>query len=97
MSSAWTIEFTDAARKDIKRLGHTDAKRIRNFLRDPVATSSNRRQFGLALTGNELGGLWRYRVGDYRIICELQDNRLVVLVIEIGHRREVIDKALAAA
>lgn len=89
MSSAWTIEFTDAARKDIKKLGHAEAKRIRNFLRDRVAASSNPRQLGTALTGSQLGGLWRYRVGDYRIICELQDNRLVVLVIEIGHRREV--------
>lgn len=89
MSSAWRIEFADDARKDIKKLGHAEAKRIRNFLRDRVAGSSNPRQLGLALTGSRLGGLWRYRVGDYRIICELQDNKLVVLVVEIGHRREV--------
>ena len=89
MSSVWTIELSDAARKDIKKLGQSEAKRIRSFLRDRVAASSNPRQLGLALTGSKLGGLWRYRVGDYRIVCELQDNRLVVLVIEIGHRREV--------
>ncbi len=89
MSSAWTIEFADAARRDIKNLDHKDAERIRNFLRDRVANSGNPRKLGLALKGSRLGGLWRYRVGDYRIICELQDSRLVVLVVEIGHRREV--------
>jgi mRNA interferase RelE/StbE len=89
VSSAWRIEFADDARKDIKKLGHAEAKRIRNFLRDRVAGSSNPRQLGLALTGSRLGGLWRYRIGDYRVICELQDNKLVVLVIEIGHRREI--------
>jgi mRNA interferase RelE/StbE len=89
VSSVWTIELSDAARKDIKKLGHAEAKRIIDFLRDRVAVSSNPRRLGLALTGSKLGHLWRYRVGDYRVICELHDNRLVVLVIEIGHRREI--------
>ena len=89
MNSAWTIEFADAARRDINKLGPKEAQRIRDFLRDRVAASANPRELGLALTGSKLGGLWRYRVGDYRVICELQDSRLVVLVVEIGHRREV--------
>ncbi|EGP58991.1 hypothetical protein Agau_C102033 [Agrobacterium tumefaciens F2] len=47
------------------------------------------RQTGSALQGSELGNFWRYRVGDYRIICDIQDHKLVVLVVEIGHRREI--------
>jgi mRNA interferase RelE/StbE len=54
-----------------------------------IANHDNPRQSGQALRGSDLGNFWRYRVGDYRIICDLQDERLVVLVIEIGHRREV--------
>lgn len=89
MSSVWTIELTAAARKNLEKIGHSDARRIRKFLVERLASSSDPRQHGKALAGKEFEGLWRYRVGDYRIICEVQDNRLVVLVIEIGHRREI--------
>ena len=89
MSSGWTIELTAAARKNLEKIGHSDGKRIRKFLTDRLTSSTDPRQHGKALSGKEFEGLWRYRVGDYRIICELQDNRLVVLIIEIGHRREV--------
>ncbi|KGD86165.1 MULTISPECIES: type II toxin-antitoxin system RelE/ParE family toxin [Rhizobium/Agrobacterium group] len=86
---AWTIELRDSARKQLKHLAHHDAARIISFLEERVATHENPRELGAALKGHVLGGYWRYRVGDYRIICEIQDQRLVVLVIEIGHRREV--------
>lgn len=89
MSSGWTIELTAAARKSLDKIGHTDAKRIRNFLKQRLATTSDPRQLGKALTGKELEGLWRYRVGDFRLICDIEDARLIVLVIEIGHRREI--------
>ncbi|CDZ31541.1 Hypothetical protein NGAL_HAMBI1145_03030 [Neorhizobium galegae bv. officinalis] len=71
------------------RLAKRDAARIISFLEERLATHENPREMGDALKGHALGGYWRYRVGDYRIICDIQDQRLVVLVIEIGHRREV--------
>ena len=86
---AWKIELRDTAHKQLKRVTQRDAVRIISFLEERVATHENPRELGVALKGHALGGYWRYRVGDYRIICDIQDHRLVVLVIEIGHRREV--------
>lgn len=86
---AWTIEVDERAAKQFARLDKPQAVRLRNFLRDRVATLDDPRQLGKALTGSTLGTLWRYRVGDYRIICDLQDNRLIVLVLGIGHRSDV--------
>jgi len=70
-------------------LAKQDANRIVSFLADRVVQDDNPRQTGAALQGSELGSFWRYRVGDYRIICDIQDHKLVVLVVEIGHRREI--------
>lgn len=86
---AWTVEINDNALKQLEKLGKTEARRIRDYLRDRIAPQTDPRQLGKALIGSKLGALWRYRVGDYRIICDLQDDKLVVLVVEIGHRREV--------
>ncbi len=86
---AWTIEVDPVAAKQLGKLGRSEAKRIRDFLRHRLSTLEDPRQTGKALQGSRLGDLWRYRVGDYRIICELQDHRLVVLVISIGHRRDI--------
>jgi mRNA interferase RelE/StbE len=83
---AWTIEFTTAVQKHAKGLDPVIRKRIRNFLNERLAAHENSRELG---EGHALGGYWRYKVGDYRIICDIQDQRLVVLVVEIGHRREV--------
>ena len=66
-----------------------DTRRILDFLKNRLATYESPRQIGEALKGKRLGEYWRYRVGDYRIICDLQDRKLVVLVIEIAHRRDV--------
>lgn len=84
----WRIELTDEARKQLKKIGHAEAKRIRDYLRQRIETLDDPRQLGKALKG-ELSELWRYRVGDYRLICELRDEVLVVLVIQIGHRKAV--------
>jgi mRNA interferase RelE/StbE len=86
---AWTIEFDEAAVKRLRKLTPQDARRIRDFLRDRVLPLPDPRQTGKALRGGLLGTLWRYRVGDFRILCDLQDERSVVLVVEIGHRKEV--------
>jgi mRNA interferase RelE/StbE len=86
---AWSVEINDNALKQLEKLGRPEAWRIRDFLKERVATTTDPRQSGKALTGSKLGDLWRYRVGDYRIICDLQDEVLIVLVVEIGHRREV--------
>jgi len=84
---AWRIELTATAAKQLSRLGAVEARRITRFLRDRLAGADDPRRLGRALTG-PLGGLWRYRVGDYRVICEIRDDRLVVLVLRIAHRRD---------
>ena len=85
---AWRIELTATAAKQLAKLDKNDARRITSFLRQRVAVLDDPRSSGKALTG-PLGGFWRYRVGDFRVICEIQDGALRVLVIEIGNRREV--------
>jgi mRNA interferase RelE/StbE len=86
---AWRIEFRAKAEKQLGRLAKRDAARIISFVEERLATHENPRELGIALKGHVLGGYWRYKVGDNRIICDIQDQRLVVLVVEIGHRREV--------
>ena len=86
---AWTIEVTDDAEKSLRKIGTVGAKRIADFLYGRVLALEHPRQIGQALQGSKLGELWRYRVGDFRILCKIQDKQLVVLVIEVGHRREI--------
>ncbi len=85
---AWRIDLAESAKKQLSKLDQPAAKQITTFLRERVAGAENPRSTGKALTG-PLGGLWRYRTGDYRIVCDIQDNALRVLVIKIGNRREV--------
>jgi mRNA interferase RelE/StbE len=85
----WTIEYDVAARKSVEKLDSEVRKRIKRFLEDRVAKLEDPRQIGKALKGTELGHLWRYSTGDYRILCDIQDNRLIVLVVDIGHRSTV--------
>ena len=87
-SLVWQIELTEAARKQLKKMGHTDAKRIRDYLRERVQPLEDPRQLRKPLQG-QMGELWRYRVGDYRLIAHLEDDRVCVLIVRIGHRREV--------
>ncbi|HME59004.1 MAG TPA: type II toxin-antitoxin system RelE/ParE family toxin [Terracidiphilus sp.] len=86
----WTVEFDDRARRELRKLDAKVQQSILRYLRERVAGSSDPRQFGKPLRKN-LAGLWRYRVGDYRLICRLEENRLVVLVLQVGHRREVYE------
>ncbi|WP_274424335.1 type II toxin-antitoxin system RelE family toxin [Chelativorans sp. YIM 93263] len=85
----WTIEYNTAVRKSIRKLDPQTRHRIRQFLSERLASLDDPRQLGAALKGSKFGDFWRYRVGDYRIICVIQDHKLVVLVLEIGHRREI--------
>jgi mRNA interferase RelE/StbE len=64
---------------------------VLDYLSDRIEGCKNPRHFGEPLKGNK-SGLWRYRVGDYRVICEFQDQRLVVLALSVGHRREIYNK-----
>ena len=85
----WTIEVDPAAEREIEDLDHSVSRRIVKFLFERVAKLDDPRSIGQALRGPKLGELWKYRVGDYRILCRIQDQRLIVLVLSIGHRREV--------
>ena len=88
---AWTVEISGFAQKQLGKLDKPVAARILDWLDDRIEGCKNPRHFGEALMG-ELSGLWRYRVGDYRVICEILDGRLVVLALSIGHRREIYRK-----
>lgn len=86
--SGWQVRFDEGAAKQLYKLGAVDRKRIRVFIENRLLSSGNPRTLGKALAG-ELNDLRAYRVGDYRILARLQDSVLVVLVVEIGNRREV--------
>jgi mRNA interferase RelE/StbE len=85
---AWKIEFDPAALKELSKLDKPVEKRILKFLRERVAKLNDPRQVGARLQG-AMSGLWKYRVADYRLICSLESDRLVVLVLRVGHRREI--------
>lgn len=83
--------MTDTARKTLAKLDRQTAKRITVFLRKRVATDADPRAVGKPLNG-PLGDFWRYRVGDYRLVCDIQDNVMRVLVVLIGKRDEVYSR-----
>lgn len=86
---AWTIEYTETAKRQLKKLDRQAARRIVDFMDERIAGEHDPRASGKALTGKALGAFWRYRVGDFRVICAIEDGRLCVVVVEIGNRREV--------
>ncbi len=83
----WKIEFEIKARQVLEKLDKSIKKQIENYL-DRLIKLDDPRKRGKGLTSNR-SGQWRYRVGDYRIICEIRDDVFVVLVVEIGHRSKV--------
>jgi len=85
---AWNLELSPTAQKQLARLDRAIARRISKFLYQRLARLDDPRKIGERLQGT-LNEFWRYRVGDYRLICSLEDDRLVVLVLRIGHRREI--------
>ena len=85
----YRIEFDPRAEKELEKLDREVARRILRFLRERGATLDDPRSIGAALYGPEFGRFWKYRVGDYRLICHIQDQRITVLALRIGHRRDV--------
>lgn len=86
----WRVEFTDQAWRELRSLDHQVQRQIQKYLRERIAGEYDPRRFGKALTGNKLG-LWRYRIGDYRLVCSIEEDRLIVLVLRTAHRKEVYD------
>jgi mRNA interferase RelE/StbE len=86
---AWGVELSQAADRELGRLDAQHRKRILKFLQERVAKLDDPRSIGKALHGSRFGEFWKYRVGDYRLICKIEDNRLMVLVLRVGHRREI--------
>lgn len=86
----WTINYSDRALKSLRKMDKQNARRIVDFMDLRIAVAADPRQSGKPLKG-ELGEFWRYRVGDYRILCEIRDEELVILAATIGHRREIYD------
>lgn len=86
---AWRIDLTDSAAKQLRTLDPQIARRVLTFLRDRVAPLDDPRSLGEALRGKELGEFWKYRVGDWRIIADLDDGVMLITVIRLGNRREV--------
>lgn len=84
----WKLEFTKSSRRDFHKLAPHDRQKVIGYLRDRVLPADDPRRFGKPLTGDRRG-YWRYGVGDLRVIVDVEHDKLVVLVIEIGHRREV--------
>ena len=88
---AWRIELSATTRKQLRKMGRDDAVAILRYLRQRIATDEDPRRFGDPLR-KELTGLWKYRVGDWRVICDIQDEKVVVLVLRVGHRGQVYRK-----
>jgi mRNA interferase RelE/StbE len=87
---AWRIEFARSAAKEFEALDTAAQRRIQRYLRERIATDADPRRFGKPLRGDKIG-LWAYRVGDYRLICHIESERFVVLVLRVGHRRWVYE------
>lgn len=85
---AWTIDYADTAKRQLRKIDKQTARRIVDFMDKRVAGLENPRSTGKALTG-PLGNFWRYRVGDCRVICDSQDDTLRVLVVRVGNRRAI--------
>jgi mRNA interferase RelE/StbE len=88
---AWSVEFTLTAEKQLKKLDKKWQALILDYLEDDIATLDDPRSRGKALVGDKKG-LWRYRVGDYRAICKIEDDHMVIIAVALGHRKNVYDE-----
>ena len=85
----WAIEFDEAAKKELAKLDRQVAKRLLDFLKQRVISLKDPRSVGQALKGSKLGEFWKYRVGDFRIIANIQDRKMIILILRVGNRREI--------
>ena len=86
----WSVELDERARKELRKLDRQSQRDILRYLRERIATDEDPRRFGKQL-GGDMHGLWRYRMGTYRMVCRIKDQMLVVLVLRVGHRSTVYD------
>lgn len=86
---AWLIKIEEGAKKDLAKLDKPVAKRVTSFLKEPLQKLTDPRSIGEALKGKKFGELWKYRVGDFRIIVKIEDKQLIILVVRVGHRKNV--------
>ena len=86
----WTIEFTPSARRDIKKLGSEPARRIGAALNDKIAKLADPRSIGAGLSG-DWRGHWRWRIGNYRVVAKIEDDKVLILVVRVAHRSDVYD------
>jgi len=84
----WSLEFAEKAAKDFKKLDNETSRKVRNFIDHKLLSTENPRLFGKALVGN-LKEFWRYRIGDYRLICEIIDHKMLIIAVKIDHRSKV--------
>ena len=85
----WQIEFDESARKELAKLDRQVARRLIDFLKNRVLNLRDPRSVGQALRGSTLGEFWKYRVGDFRIVASIQDDRMIVLVLRVGNRSDI--------
>ena len=86
----WTIKFKESALKELEKIDKSDQFKIRNYLRERLLTAKNPRDFGKPLQ-NTKAGLWRYRIEKYRIISQIKDHEMCILIIKIGKRDKVYE------
>ena len=84
----WTVRLSETALNALEKINKPEQLGIRQFIKDTLANLDNPRAMGKALQGN-LKGLWRYRVGNYRLVCQIYNSELIIMVLEIGHRKDI--------
>lgn len=92
---AWTVKISRFAERQLRKLDRPVQKRILDWLDDRIEGCKNPRHFGEPLKGDHVG-LWRYRIGDYRIVCEIREQTIIVLVLAVGHRRQIYQRGIGS-
>ncbi len=89
MSLDWKIEFSESAKEDLKKFDTQVSKKVIKWLETRILSGVDPRLWGKQLKGSIFGEMWRYRVGEYRVLCLIKDNIVTIKVVSIGHRKEV--------